>query len=594
MCMHVLLHTDMDYPPHSLGALLPHHHPIVDHSRSRYRGQPPSQPYYLFQWNLNPYHRYGQALSALPCVRPHMARRPNMYPGYGTSQAIGCPADYKRGFNSHSSSPVAPGFHRGYARKMGMSADQRDPRDPLCKLVERLDRLSTKEEENGDGEEEYLPKAPPPGRGTPWYPGMGELKETGVNPQEHRPLREQGPWALKAGPRPPQSQAVSGIQGAFPLDSSSANEEEEEPLCLVGAGHPSVWSSSIDGQSSGEDVGPADVSESALNLNTNQAVSTGGGRTTTERNAAVCRSLEDGGKEICVPLSASQSESPEADPDVCACCGASLEEEDDCPGDPGEHLHGSPFEAAHAGMACSFVEEMATNDMRDGAEMMGSCLMPGQLVQHHYWYPCVCPPNPHALPPLGPRHPTRRLWNRAAGQCPCGELEGAPRTIHDPKGNRGYERAPHDWPPSGLRSKAKDHKQKKQRGGAQHRSYEDSWGNGCSKYRPWSSRPYRGPDDQGSLQNERPSWESFSRNMPWRADRQYKEAPDSPYCRGRGNTMLCTEGPLKEEALDNKYWPWPIITLLPNILPNSMGMSRFNMQRVLGETMVLMVDFDKG
>ena len=63
MCMHVLLHTDMDYPPHSLGSLLPHHHPIVDHSRSRYRGRPPSQPYYLFQWNLNPYHRYGQALS---------------------------------------------------------------------------------------------------------------------------------------------------------------------------------------------------------------------------------------------------------------------------------------------------------------------------------------------------------------------------------------------------------------------------------------------------------------------------------------------------------------------------------------------------
>ncbi|XP_056452774.1 uncharacterized protein LOC130387618 isoform X2 [Gadus chalcogrammus] len=575
----------MDYPPHSLGALLPHHHPIVDHSRSRYRGQPPSQPYYLFQWNLNPYHRYGQALSALPCVRPHMARRPNMYPGYGTSQAIGCPADYKRGFNSHSSSPVAPGFHRGYARKMGMSADQRDPRDPLCKLVERLDRLSTKEEENGDGEEEYLPKAPPPGRGTPWYPGMGELKETGVNPQEHRPLREQGPWALKAGPRPPQSQAVSGIQGAFPLDSSSANEEEEEPLCLVGAGHPSVWSSSIDGQSSGEDVGPADVSESALNLNTNQAVSTGGGRTTTERNAAVCRSLEDGGKEICVPLSASQSESPEADPDVCACCGASLEEEDDCPGDPGEHLHGSPFEAAHAGMACSFVEEMATNDMRDGAEMMGSCLMPGQLVQHHYWYPCVCPPNPHALPPLGPRHPTRRLWNRAAGQCPCGELEGAPRTIHDPKGNRGYERAPHDWPPSGLRSKAKDHKQKKQRGGAQHRSYEAGE----------TVVPNTGHGLPDHIEAQMIKALSKTKGLLGRASPGICPGEQTASTK-RPRTLLIAgeEGPLKEEALDNKYWPWPIITLLPNILPNSMGMSRFNMQRVLGETMVLMVDFDKG
>ncbi|CAL8326562.1 unnamed protein product [Arctogadus glacialis] len=183
VCIHVLLHTDMDYPPHSLGALLPHHHPIVDHSRSRYRGQPPSQPYYLFQWNLNPYHRYGQALSAHPCVRPHVARRPDMYPGYGTSQAMGYPADYKRGFNSHSSSPVAPGFHRGYARKTGTSEDQRDPRDPLCKLVERLDGLSTKEEkENGDDgeEEEYLPTAPPPGRrGPPWVPGVGELQGTG-------------------------------------------------------------------------------------------------------------------------------------------------------------------------------------------------------------------------------------------------------------------------------------------------------------------------------------------------------------------------------------------------------------------------------
>ena len=106
---------------------------------------------------------------------------------------------------------------------------------------------------------------------------------------------------------------------------------------------------------------------------------------------------------------ATQFEGPEADQEVCDCCGASLEEnDDDGTGNPGEHFHGSPSEVDHVGMACSFVEEFATDEVRDGAEMIESCLMPGQLVQNHYWYPCACPPNPRTLPPLGPRHPTRR------------------------------------------------------------------------------------------------------------------------------------------------------------------------------------------
>ena len=62
---------------------------------------------------------------------------------------------------------------------MGRSEVQRNPRDPLGKLVDRLDRLSMKEQEKGDREEKDLPTAPPSGRGKPCFPDMGELKEAG-------------------------------------------------------------------------------------------------------------------------------------------------------------------------------------------------------------------------------------------------------------------------------------------------------------------------------------------------------------------------------------------------------------------------------
>ena len=60
---------------------------------------------------------------------------------------------------------------------MGRSEVQRNPRDPLCKLVDRLDRLSMKEKAKGDGEEKDLLKAPPSGRGTPCFADIGEFKE---------------------------------------------------------------------------------------------------------------------------------------------------------------------------------------------------------------------------------------------------------------------------------------------------------------------------------------------------------------------------------------------------------------------------------
>ena len=162
-------------------------------------------------------------------------------------------------------------------------------------------------------------------------------------------------------------------------------------------GCQSVLSLSIDELSSREDVCSADVSASARKHN--EAVYTGGGQMAIEMSAVVRSSMGDSGGETHVPLMATQSEGSEADQDVCACCGTSLDENDYSTGHPGEHFHGSQLEVPHVGMAHNFVEEFAAEEVSDGAEITGSCLMPGQLMQHNYWYPYACPPNPYVLPP---------------------------------------------------------------------------------------------------------------------------------------------------------------------------------------------------
>ncbi|CAL8278665.1 unnamed protein product [Lota lota] len=402
----------------------------------------------------------------------------SVYPAYVRPQAPGYPVDYRRVFNSCISSPVATDVHSRYPHKMTRSVVQRNPSDPLSKLVDRLDGLSTKEKGEGDREEKYLPKAPPSGRVTPQRRST-KTQHTGAPPVDNGTCVHQGPWpvtndpqdvnhqeestlselsqvswTLKAGPR---QAAVSGVEEFWPLDSSSVNEEDEKTLCLVttrmlqqdqplwlfdpntkGAqlpphlslestsmtyngythqsvqvdtGRQSVLSLSIDEQSSGEDVGSADISASVWNLNTSDTVTTGGGKMAIERNAVVRSSMEDSGKEICVPLMATQFESSEADQDVCACCGTSLEENDYSTGDPGEHFHGSPFEVPRARMAHNFVEDFAANER------------PSTSSSHE-------------------------------------------------KGNGGYDRAPPYCPPTCLRSKAKDYKRRKQRGGAQPRNYD--------------------------------------------------------------------------------------------------------------------------
>ena len=58
---------------------------------------------------------------------------------------------------------------------MSSSEVQTDVSDPLGKLVDRLDGLSTKEEREGDEEKKDVPKA---ARVTRCFPDIGALKET--------------------------------------------------------------------------------------------------------------------------------------------------------------------------------------------------------------------------------------------------------------------------------------------------------------------------------------------------------------------------------------------------------------------------------
>ncbi|CAL8343425.1 unnamed protein product [Merluccius merluccius] len=235
---------------------------------------------------------------------------------------------------------------------MSSSEVQTDVSDPLGKLVDRLDRLSTKEEREGDEEKKYVPKA---ARVTRCFPDIGALKETSqrrsitthntvappvdnvtrvhklpwpltndsqdVN-QAESPLSERGQASctLKAGPHPVDSQAaISGVAEFLPLASSSVNEEDEEAqetLCLMAI----------------------------------------------EMSAVVRSSMRDSGGETHVPLMATQSEGSEADQDVCACCGTSLEENNYSTDHLGEHFHGSQLEVPHVGMAHNFVEEFAAEE----------------------------------------------------------------------------------------------------------------------------------------------------------------------------------------------------------------------------------------
>ncbi|KAJ8393701.1 hypothetical protein AAFF_G00057540 [Aldrovandia affinis] len=140
---------EVNNPPHSMGSGQPHH--PVNHTRPFFYVQPPSQPYYMYQWHMNnPYGHYGFPGSGIPFGRPYMPPYPYMqYPGYIIPHAPMQPVDYRRMYNPHFPSAASYDVrfrhhHTRMRRETACSEAQTDPSDAVNQLIESLDKLRTR------------------------------------------------------------------------------------------------------------------------------------------------------------------------------------------------------------------------------------------------------------------------------------------------------------------------------------------------------------------------------------------------------------------------------------------------------------------
>ncbi|XP_026998424.1 bucky ball isoform X2 [Tachysurus fulvidraco] len=123
-------------------------HPPVNHNRPFFYVQPPTQPYFMYQWPMDPFGQYGFLGPAFPFGRPYMPPYQFMqHPGYVVPHAPMQPSDYRR---------VAPLFpsvasydlrFRQHFQQMSMhrettsSEAQTEPGDPVSKLMDCLEGL---------------------------------------------------------------------------------------------------------------------------------------------------------------------------------------------------------------------------------------------------------------------------------------------------------------------------------------------------------------------------------------------------------------------------------------------------------------------
>ncbi|XP_060715665.1 bucky ball [Tachysurus vachellii] len=123
-------------------------HPPVNHNRPFFYVQPPTQPYFMYQWPMDPFGQYGFLGPAFPFGRPYMPPYQFMqHPGYVVPHAPMQPTDYRR---------VAPLFpsvasydlrFRQHFQQMSVhrettsSEAQTEPGDPVSKLMDCLEGL---------------------------------------------------------------------------------------------------------------------------------------------------------------------------------------------------------------------------------------------------------------------------------------------------------------------------------------------------------------------------------------------------------------------------------------------------------------------
>uniref|UniRef100_A0A8C6TGZ9 Uncharacterized protein n=1 Tax=Neogobius melanostomus TaxID=47308 RepID=A0A8C6TGZ9_9GOBI len=139
--------------PHSMGSggQQRNHHP-----RPFFYVQPPSQPYYMpqyQQWQMNnPYGQYAMPAGnhgfnfGRPCVNPYQYMQ---YPGFIYPNAPLYPMDVRRMFEPRFPSPHwdtsgrPPPPHPPEHRETASSGAQTDPSDAIAKLIQRLDKMQT-------------------------------------------------------------------------------------------------------------------------------------------------------------------------------------------------------------------------------------------------------------------------------------------------------------------------------------------------------------------------------------------------------------------------------------------------------------------
>ncbi|XP_066578468.1 bucky ball [Amia ocellicauda] len=255
---------EMNNPPHSMGSGQPHQYP-VNHTRPFFYVQPPSQPYFLYQWHMNnPYGQYGFHGSGFPFGRSYMPPYPYMqYPGYVVPHAPMQPMDYRRMYNPHFPSAGAYDVrfrhHQTRTRRETASSEvQTDPSEAVNKLIESLGKMGPsdssmceKELDSGVASQTsaaFLPvdeqkpvhtstrdeTEPLPQRCTPTNATSGEqhvsspmkrftesaaVYDVDSNQSRLEDMVQQEGWS------------VSSCDGVLPLDSSSVHEDHVVKRC---------------------------------------------------------------------------------------------------------------------------------------------------------------------------------------------------------------------------------------------------------------------------------------------------------------------------------------------------------------------------
>ncbi|KAK6492175.1 hypothetical protein HHUSO_G4453, partial [Huso huso] len=251
--------------PHLMGSGQQHQHPM-NHTRPFFYVQPPSQPYFLYQWHINnSYSHYGFPGSGLPYGRPYLPPYPYMqYPGYVVPQAPMQPMDYRRMFNPHF--PYTGTSDLRYRcqqtcmrRETACSEVQTEPSDAVEKLMKHFGKMETCD----PGEEKELDSGmvsqssgtclqPDEQKQFSLYGQMGlpqrsvpSRKKSGEKPLSHKLFND----STSAESRQDrlddlahrEEWSVSSCEGVLPLDSSSVHEdnvlqnvysEEHEEQCV--------------------------------------------------------------------------------------------------------------------------------------------------------------------------------------------------------------------------------------------------------------------------------------------------------------------------------------------------------------------------